>query len=134
MTGPGAGRTRGAEMEELAATALAGAGWRIVGRNVRSGRGELDIVAVDWGPPAVLAIVEVRYRSSREFGLPEETLTAAKRAALRRSIGRLIEVGALPDGTPLPRLPIRLDLICLEQAAGSGAPTWRHHRGIGLGA
>jgi hypothetical protein len=37
--------------EDAVAVALATSGWRILGRRVRVGRLELDIVAVDPGPP-----------------------------------------------------------------------------------
>ena len=36
--------------EELAAARLAAAGWTILARNVRLGRDELDLVAIDPGP------------------------------------------------------------------------------------
>jgi putative endonuclease len=108
--------------EDAVAVALATSGWRILGRRVRVGRLELDIVAVDPGPPPALAIVEVRWRRSRAFGLPEET-------ADRRKLGRLR--GTLPDGSRLPGLPLRLDLVAVEPAATPGRLRLRHHRGIG---
>ena len=44
--------------ESLVAARLERAGWTILGRNVHVGRHELDIVAVDPGPPAALVVVE----------------------------------------------------------------------------
>jgi putative endonuclease len=78
----------GDRAEDAAAAALAAAGWRILGRRVRAGRSELDLVAIDPGPPPALVVVEVRWRGSRAFGLPEETVDGRKVARLRR--------GALP--------------------------------------
>ena len=69
--------------EELVARRLEADGWRVLGRNVRIGRLELDLVAVDPGPPPALAVVEVRWRAGRDFGLPEETVDFRKRARLR---------------------------------------------------
>jgi putative endonuclease len=106
---------------------LIAAGWTILGRNVRIGRDELDIVAVDPGPPAALVVVEVRRRSSRDYGLPEETVGHRKRVALRRATATLLEHGALPDGTPLPRLPLRMDLVAIDTGM-DGLPAIRHHR------
>jgi putative endonuclease len=123
---------RGRAAESGAADGLVALGWQILGRNVRVGHGELDIVAVDAGPPPALVFVEVRHRSGRDHGLPEESLDPAKRAALRRAVQRLLAAGQLPDGTRLPLLPIRVDLICSD-SAGQGGPRLRHHRGIGLG-
>jgi putative endonuclease len=115
--------------ERLVGQRLEAAGWAILARNVRVGRDELDLVAVDPGPPRTLVVVEVRRRGRRDFGLPEETLDRRKRVALRRAMGGLLEAGALPDGQTLPRLPVRLDLVALD-VDGAGRPSIRHHRGI----
>lgn len=120
---------RGDEGEDLAAARLTEAGWAILGRNVRLGRDELDLVAVDPGPPAALVVVEVRRRGRRDFGLAEETLDHRKRAALRRAIGHLLEAGVLPGGIALPPLPVRVDLVAIDTGPG-GRPSLRHHRGI----
>ena len=118
--------------EDHVAARLSARGWRILGRRVRAGRSELDLVAVDPGPPRTLVIVEVRWRRRRDFGLPEETVDHRKLAHLRAGVGRLLEAGRLPDGTVLPDLPIRLDLVVLEPPPPPGGPAQvRHHRGIG---
>jgi putative endonuclease len=121
----------GDRAEDAVAGALAAAGWRIVGRRVRAGRAELDIVAVDPGPPAALVVVEVRWRRSRAFGLPEETVDGRKVARLRRGALRLIQEGTLPGGRRLPDLPLRLDLVAAEPAGAAGGLRLRHHRAIG---
>jgi putative endonuclease len=112
--------------EELVAARLIGLGWQVLGRNIHAGRSELDIVAVDPGPPARLVIVEVRWRRSHSFGLPEETLDYRKRAQLRAGVGRLLEAGRLPGGSELPRLPIALDLAVVEP--GTPARAVRFYR------
>jgi putative endonuclease len=125
-------QSRGDEAEAAVAVALAGRGWTILGRNLRVGRGELDLVAVDPGPPPSLVIVEVRWRRSRAFGLAEETLDHRKRAHLRAAIGRLVEDG-MPDGMALPGLPIRVDLVVVEPGVSAAdRPRLRHHRAISL--
>ncbi len=110
----------GDRAEALTARTLEVLGWRILGRNVRAGRSELDIVAVDPGPPPRLAVVEVRWRRSRAFGLPEETLDREKREHLRRGLGRLLEAGRLPDGVALPDLPVAIDLAVVEPGPDGG--------------
>lgn len=111
LTGDGA--------EELVATRLAAGGWAILGRNLRVGRAELDILAIDPGPPRELVVVEVRYRARRDFGLPEETITHRKRQLLRGAFARLRE------HERLPRLPARFDLVVVEPGT---PPRVRHHR------
>jgi putative endonuclease len=121
----------GAVAERLVALRLAASGWQVLARNVRVGRGELDLVAIDPGPPRMLAVVEVRWRGRRDYGLAEESLDRRKRAALRRTIGALLASGALPDDTALPRLPLRIDIVAVDRGP-DGRPSVRHHRGIRL--
>jgi putative endonuclease len=105
---------RGDAAEDEVARRLQAAGWRILGRNVRMGRFELDLVAVDPGPPAALVVIEVRWRRTRDFGLPEETVDHRKRTRIRAGAYGLLDRGTLADGQPLPRLPLRFDLVVLE--------------------
>jgi putative endonuclease len=122
-----AGQRAGDQAEDLVTASLIANGWTVLARNVRLGRSELDLVAVDPGPPAALVVIEVRWRSRRDFGLPEETLSPRKRVALRRAVGALLDKGALPDGTPLPRLPVRVDLVAVDLDP-RGRRSVRHHR------
>ena len=115
--------------EAQAAARLVGLGWTILAANLRIGRDEIDLLAVDPGPPRALVVVEVRRRGRRDFGLPEETLDRRKRAALRRAAGTLMGRQALPDGTPLPPLPLRVDLVAID-AGPAGLGSLRHHRGL----
>jgi putative endonuclease len=122
----------GDDAEARVALELTACGWTILARNMRVGLGELDLVAIDPGPPPALVIVEVRWRRSRAFGLAEETLDYRKRAHLRAAIGRLLEDG-LPGGHPLPSLPFRADLVVVEPPIRAGEPPrLRHHRAIAL--
>ena len=68
----------GREAEEQAARFLARRGWRVLDRNVRGGRGELDIVA---RKGEMLAFIEVKRRDRREDGLL--AVHADKQARLR---------------------------------------------------
>ena len=100
--------------EERVAEHLQAGGWTVLGRNVRMGRYELDLVALDPGPPGALVVVEVRWRAGRVFGLPEETVDHRKRTRVRAGAYGLLNRGTLPDGSPLPRLPLRFDLVVVE--------------------
>jgi putative endonuclease len=119
----------GDDAERAVAARLSADGWQILGTHVRVGRGELDLVAVDPGPPPSLVVIEVRWRRDRGYGLPEDTFDWRKQAHLRRAVGRLIAAGALPDGSPLPGLPVRVDLVAVEPPRRAGdPPRFRHHR------
>jgi putative endonuclease len=109
--------------EQLVADHLSASGWAILGRQIHVGRYELDLIAVDPGPPRALVAIEVRWRANRGFGLPEETVDARKRARVRAAAYGLLDRGALPDGSPLPHLPLRFDLIVVEPG-----DRIRHHR------
>ena len=84
--------------EAAAARHLATEGWSLVGRNVRVGRGELDLI-VRRGD--VLAFVEVKARRSADYGTPEDAVDGHK----RRQVARLAELwlAARPWATSLTR-------------------------------
>jgi len=106
--------------EAFVADRLADGDWDILGRQVRVGRAEIDLIAVDPGPPRTLVFVEVRWRMRRDYGLPEDTVGHAKRARLRAAAFRLIDDQGLLE---LPHLPVRFDLIVVEPG-----DRIRHHR------
>jgi Holliday junction resolvase-like predicted endonuclease len=118
-----AAQLAGDAAETAVASRLAQGGWTVLARNVHVGRHELDIVAIDPGPPAALVMIEVRWRAGRDFGLPEETVDHRKRARVRTAAYGLLDRGSLPDGSPVPRLPLRFDLVVVEPDGHV-----RHHR------
>jgi putative endonuclease len=63
--------------EAVAAAWLERQGYEIVGRNIRTPYGEIDLVARHDGG---LCFVEVKTRSNRSFGLPEESITPRKQS------------------------------------------------------
>ena len=69
----------GALGEKKAAEFLKKKGHRILETNFRCREGELDIISRDRD---CLVFVEVRTRSSADFGTPEESVTRAKREKL----------------------------------------------------
>jgi putative endonuclease len=119
-----AAQRAGDDAEAKVAAHLAEQGWRVLATHVRVGRAEIDLVAVDPGPPQALVVIEVRWRSRRDFGLPEETVDHRKRAQLHRAGFTLREAGELPGGMPLPTLPLRFDLVVVEP--GNRLRHYRH--------
>src|SRR3954469_6943232 len=118
-----AAQLSGDAAETLVADRLIEAGWTVLARNVHIGRHEIDLVAVDPGPPASLVVIEVRWRTGRDFGLAEETVDHRKRVRVRAAAFGLLERGTLPAGPPGPRLPLRFDLVAVEPGG-----RLRHHR------
>lgn len=72
----------GRDGEEIAALHLESLGWQIIERNWRCPAGELDIVAWD-EQSQTLVFVEVKSRSSVDFGQPIEAISWRKLAKLR---------------------------------------------------
>jgi putative endonuclease len=103
--------------ESLAVRHLQRRGWTIVERNVRSRFGEIDIVAEDG---AVLVFLEVRARSGRAFGTPEESITWAKRERMARC------AWAYLSNLPQPEREWRIDLIAIELVHGHVARLEHH--------
>ena len=94
--------------EEAAARYLIRGGWRLLGRNVRVGRGELDIVARR-GP--VLAFVEVKARRTLTCGAPEDGVGAAK----RRQVARLAELWLAARPWAMKGIDeVRFDIVAVD--------------------
>ena len=123
----------GDDAEAAIARRLIAGGWRILGRNVRVGRAEIDILGIDPRGGGTLAAVEVRWRGRRDFGFAEETVDWRKRRRIWTAVAALVEAGCLADGTLLPSLPLRLDVVAVEPDSGAAdGIRVRHHRGVGL--
>jgi putative endonuclease len=86
------GRRRfGDEGEQMVAERLERSGYRVLERNVRFRRGELDIVAEKDG---VLCFVEVRRRATGAWGDPSATVSGPKqRKVVRAAMGFLARHG-----------------------------------------
>lgn len=65
--------------EQLACTALAQKGYKIIETNYRCRHGEIDVVALHKG---CLVFIEVRSKASSAFGSPEESVTSKKKNRL----------------------------------------------------
>jgi len=88
--------------EDRAAKLLEGRGYRVVDRNYRESRGELDIIA--WHGD-VLVFVEVRARHADGFGDVAESIGASKQAAVIRTARGYLRTHDLED------VPVRFDVV-----------------------
>lgn len=68
--------------EEDAAGLLKQNGYRIIARNYKTRLGEIDIVAFDGD---AVCFVEVKTRSSRRFGLPQEAVSGIKQRQIAKA-------------------------------------------------
>jgi putative endonuclease len=90
--------------EEAAAELLRKSGYRIVARNHRCKRGEVDLIA-ERGE--LLVFVEVRTRATAAFGAPEETVGFGKR---RRVVAAARDYLARWSG---PERGVRFDVVAV---------------------
>ena len=74
--------------EEAAAGYLTQHGYEVVGRNIRTPYGEIDLVARQGDD---LIFIEVKTRSSRSFGPPEMAVTSSKRRHMLDSASHFIQ-------------------------------------------
>ncbi len=74
-------RSVGRSGEGLAAAWYEGHGYKVLARNWRCRRGEVDLIARQAG---VVVFCEVKARTSAAFGLPAEAVGPVKQARLRR--------------------------------------------------
>ncbi len=103
-------RVLGARGERAAESFLTRRGYRIVERNYRTARGELDLVAYHGD---VLVIVEVKARSTDRFGGAREAVDRRKRMRLTR-----LALGYLQRRARRP-LTCRFDVVTIDMT-GSG--------------
>lgn len=117
-------RQLGQAGEELAVQHLRAMGWTVLDRNWRCRAGELDIVALEPGEPAVLVFCEVKCRRGLGYGPPLESITAAKVAKLRELALHWLRSQERVFGR------LRFDGIGVLVPV-SGPPLVSHVRGIG---
>jgi len=108
----GTGNVRGARGESLAAAWLELSGHDVIGRNVRLGGVEVDLVAREGDTHVV---VEVNLRGRSDFGGAALAVDRAKRVRLMRAARALEASGN-----------VRIDVIAIE-TQGDGL-TLRHYR------
>lgn len=106
----------GRRQERRAARFLKRHGLRILGRNVRVGRDEIDLIARDGN---VAVVVEVRHRK-RDRMVADLSIDYRKVTRLRRAWSRLRRNLCLPPG-----ISVRFDVVL---TSADGSLSW--HRGV----
>ena len=102
---PHARQRLGTAGEDLACAELERLGYRIIERNYRSRFGEIDIVAGDAG---TVVFVEVKTKTSGDFGDPVEEVTPQKQRQIV-SMGEYYATYCCPPDTPC-----RFDVVTVD--------------------
>ncbi len=111
---------QGKNGEDIACSFLLQNGYRVVERNYRVSGGEIDLIAEK---NHELAFVEVKTRSSLQFGYPEESVTRPKKLRLARAARRYL--------ADMPHTPsYRFDIIAVYMPGGKTAPSIEHFENI----
>nr|MDT0661473.1 YraN family protein [Micromonospora sp. DSM 115978] len=104
--------------ERCAVRHLVDDGLRLIARNWRGERGEIDIIAWDG---EVLVFCEVKTRRSAAFGVPAEAVTPAKARRLRRLAAQWLRA------TTARPAEVRFDVLAVY-ASGTGPARVEHLR------
>jgi len=100
----------GQTAEDIAVDFLRAQGLEILQRNYRRRRGELDVIAREGD---VLAIVEVRTRSSRKYGGAAVSVDGRKQRRIVQAATQLLQ-----QHKALARMRVRFDVIVVSDMGG----------------
>ena len=101
----------GSEKERRACAYLENNGLRLLERNYRCRRGEIDLVMRD---AEDLVFVEVRYRTTSRYGTPAETVDTHKQRRLAAAAAHYLQYNPT-------NLPCRFDVVAVS---GSNRIDW----------
>ena len=109
--------------ERKACAYLKKQGYRILGTNFRCKAGEVDIIAADH---ETLVFVEVKTRSSDQFGTPQEAVTAAKLRTLRQVAQYYLRETDAPNN-----MLVRYDILALSIDQNGKLKNVEHFKNVG---
>ncbi len=95
----------GQKGEELACEYLLHNGYVVLDKNVRIGRGEIDVVCIK---DSLTIFVEVKARTSRKYGIPEEAITYRKALKLAELANKYLQIHQLSN------IRYRIDVVVVE--------------------
>jgi putative endonuclease len=110
-------RQIGAWGEERAMQHLQSQGYLILARNWRVPEGEVDLVAQDGD---TIVFVEVKTRTTHEYGWPEDSITITKRRRLQRAAWLYLEAHDLLDAS------WRIDVIAIDRTSSGDIKRLEH--------
>jgi putative endonuclease len=104
----------GKQGEEMALVFLEEKGFRVIEKNWRYRKAEVDLIATDG---QTLVIIEVKTRSTDYFGAPEESINKTKQKLLCEAANAYIELKELKN-------EVRFDIVSIVT---DGNQTRLHH-------
>lgn len=107
--------------ENYAENYLIQQGYTIIARNIRTTHGEIDRIVWDGD---VIVFVEVKTRSSRKFGYPEESITKQKMMHMLASAQEYLQTHPEMCGD------MRLDVLAIERRSVQGEVEVSHFKNV----
>ncbi|MEK6645131.1 MAG: YraN family protein [Candidatus Firestonebacteria bacterium] len=96
----------GAKGEEIATDFLKQNGYKILARNYKSNRGEIDIIAEDKN---TITFVEVKTRKNNNFSYPQEAVDVFKQQHIKKTALEYLVKNKLTDSS------CRFDVIAISE-------------------
>lgn len=90
-------RSIGSSYEQIAYKYLEAIGYNIIEKNFKSRSGEIDIIAEKDG---YIRFIEVKYRSSLNYGFPEEAVDCKKQRLISRAASYYLYKNRYSENTP----------------------------------
>jgi len=113
-------RQIGEKGEQLALSFLSSQGYLLLERNFRCRLGEIDLIMKDG---KTVVFVEVKSRSSRNWGLPQEAVHPRKQAKIRRVAQYYLLLKKISE------VPVRFDVVAVDFFE-RGRPVVNHLKGV----
>ncbi len=112
----------GKKGEEIAREMLKEKDYKILEANCKNKYGEIDIVALKEGD---VVFVEVRTKTGKNFGSPEDTIKAKKKERLKRNAKGYIKFNKIEN-------PYRIDAVCIVLNENMEVQRKTHYENITL--
>ncbi len=107
--------------EQVAEKFLIEKGFSIIGKNIRTPYGEIDILSQEG---EMLVFVEVKTRTTAQFGFPESGITHTKQIHMLNAAEAFLQANPDRDGV------WRLDVIAIRKLAGELPPEIVHFENV----
>ncbi|HEY9077482.1 MAG TPA: YraN family protein [Anaerolineaceae bacterium] len=108
--------------EHVAEVYLDKKGYEFIARNVRSSYGEIDLVARQGDE---IVFIEVKTRTNRAYGMPEEAVTPLKLSHLEACIQDWIQ-----NHPEHSQMQYRIDVIAIQLSRGGRSPQIEHFENV----
>ncbi len=94
--------------ESIAEEFLNEKGYKLIARNFRYERSEIDLIVCD-DTNKVLIFVEVKTRRNKKYGEPEESINGSKQASIKKAAE-----GFLLENSEYEKFDLRIDVVSIQ--------------------